>query len=319
MGSPSQNAEVAEKLDRIGNLYIAANDTWRAKTFLKAAKVVGEVNGSLADIDSVKGIGKSTADVIKQILKTGTCDRLLKLEKEYPPDALSLTAIEGIGPKGAYAMCRTHGVGNLDDLITKLEKSGEDDSLLKLAKLGKAHSAQGRLQRLRVRPLVEKMLESLRSVTGVVQAEAAGSYRRQCETVRDIDVLVQAPITSVSLVKKAFSEFGVLLSAGQKKMRLRHEGSYKDGYGERVDYILYIDLLVVEAKSWGSAICYFTGSKQHNVELREIAASRGFIVNEHGIYKGRVMDEKNRVGGANETDLYDILGLPFVEPKDRDT
>lgn len=312
------NAEVAEKLDQIGTMYVAAGDTWRAKTFLGAAKIVGGTEGSLANIESVKGIGKSTAMSIQEIIQTGTCTRLTELAKKFPSNALSLTAIDGVGPKGAYVMCKEHGIGSLDELIAKLEKTGEDPHLLKLAMIGKLHVAQGRLPRSRVTPLVTSMTDALRSIQGVVQVEPAGSYRRQCETVRDVDLLVQADPVSLDEIQATFSKFGTLLAAGKKKMRLRHEGTYQDGYGQHRVFILYVDLLVVPEKSWGSAICYFTGSKKHNVELRMLAIEKGIHVNEHGIYRGTESDESQRIGGAKETDLYDLLGIPFVEPQDRD-
>lgn len=312
------NSQVAETLMRLGNLYVAANDSWRAKTFLGAAKIVSEVEGSLDNIKALKGIGKSTAEAIHAIRDTGTCPRLTKLERDFPPDALTLTAIEGVGPKGAYAMCRKYGVCDLDELIITLENSGTDDHLLKLARLGKFHSAQGRLPRLQMKPLVEKLSEALRAIPGVQKLEPAGSYRRECATIRDVDLLVQAESVSLPKIQKVFESFGTLLAAGKKKMRLRHEGQYRNGYGELTDFVLYVDLLVVEAKSWGSALCYFTGSKNHNVDLRTLALEKGIHVSEHGIYEGTEADEDRRIGGAKETDLYEILGIPFVGPKDRD-
>lgn len=310
--------QVAELLDQIGTMYVAAGDTWRAKTFLNAAKLVADTDVPMANIQSVKGIGKSTAACIAQIVKTGTCDRLEALKKKFPPDALSLTVIEGVGPKGAYVMCKEHGVDCLDDLITKLEKTGQDANLLKLAMIGKLHAMQGRLARSRVTPFVNDLTSTLRALTGVVQVSPAGSYRRQCKTVRDVDILVQADPDALPRIQAAFSTFGTLLSAGKKKMRLRHEGVYTDGYGEHKVFILYVDLLVVPEKAWGSALCYFTGSKRHNVELRMLAIDKGIHVNEHGIYQGTESDEAQRIGGAKETDLYELLGIPFVEPEDRD-
>lgn len=309
---------VAETLDQIGTMYVAAGDTWRAKTFLKAAKLVADTDVPMSNIQSVKGIGKSTAACIAQILKTGTCDRLEELKKKFPVNALSLTAIEGVGPKGAYVMCKEHDVGCLDDLIAKLDKTGENANLLKLAMIGKLHAMQGRLPRSRVTPFVDDLTSTLRGLTGVVQVAPAGSYRRQCKTVRDVDILVQADPAALLQIQAAFGTFGTLLSAGKKKMRLRHEGVYKDGYGEHKVFILYVDLLVVPEKAWGSALCYFTGSKRHNVELRMLAIDKGIRVNEHGIYRGTESDESQRIGGAKETDLYDLLSIPFVEPQDRD-
>lgn len=312
------NAEVGAKLEQIGTMYVAAGDTWRAKTFLAAAKLVADYEGPLSNIQGVKGIGKSTAESIHQIAKTGTCDRLEKLAKQFPANALSLTAIEGVGPKGAYTMCKDHSIGSLDELITKLERTGEDPNLLKLAMIGKLHAQQGRLPRARVRPFVERLTSTLRDLPGVAQVAPAGSYRRQCTTVRDVDMLVQADPDALNLIQAAFKGFGTILSAGKKKMRLRHEGVYKDGYGQHKVFILYVDLLVVPAESWGSALCYFTGSKRHNVELRILALEKGIHVNEHGIYQGTETDESKRIGGAKETDLYELLGIPFVAPEDRD-
>jgi DNA polymerase (family 10) len=309
------NLELAEKLDYIGKLYQVAKDKWRASTYIKVAGIIRDMSEHAGSIDllEVEGIGKSTAETIHEILATGTCKRIKTLEKKFPPGAFALQAIPGVGPVGAFNIASLYNVTSVEGLIDHLEKTGDDSDLLERAKTGLEMMKQGRLPRKLVRSLVKTMVKQLQAVPEVEGCMAAGSYRRHSETVKDIDILLSVEKgKSLEKVKEVASRFGDIQSAGDKKISFRYQGKF----------IINVDLLIVEPKSWGSAICYFTGSKAHNIRMRGIAKSRGMLVNEYGFFKGpnaskAVMVEEERVGGAHEVELYDLLKMRFVAPEDR--
>lgn len=319
------NKEIAAALEEIGNLYIADREEFRAKAYLKAAEIVADIPISVLDFEGLEelpGLGRSTVETIVCLATTGTCQRLEELRARFPPDALTLTKIPGVGPVTAYKLCRKYQVKSLDGLIQYLiEHPGEDKELLRQAEIGKSHHEQGRLPRAWVTQVVEGMTKSLVKVKGVSAAVTAGSYRRKAGTVKDIDILVcmDPPMTRVDRkpmyidkVKECFSQWGELKSSGERKMRLQHNGTYLDGYGQEHKYILFVDLLVVSSTSWGAALCYFTGPKEHNIRLRLDAKKQGLLVNEYGVFKNG-----KKVGGVTEEEVYELVGWQYEQPEQR--
>jgi DNA polymerase (family 10) len=318
MYTPISNLELAEKLDYIGKLYQVAKDKWRASTYIKAAGIIRDLceHAGSVNLIEIEGIGKSTVETIHEILAKGTCKRIKELEKKFPPGAFTLQAIPGVGPVGAFNLARQYNVTSVEGLIAVLEKSGSDLGLLEKARIGLEQMKQGRLPRKIVRPLVEVIIEKLRTIPTVYQCEAAGSYRRHSDTVKDVDILLSLKegekSNALAEIKSVISQFGQIQSAGEKKIALRHQGNF----------IINIDLLIVENRSWGAALCYFTGSKAHNIRLRGIAKSRGMLVNEYGFFKGPdakqgIMNESERIGGQFEVELYNLLNLKYINPNDR--
>jgi len=312
---PTTNQELAEKLAYIGKLYRVAKDQWRARTYEKVAGVVRDMPEHAGSINllEVEGIGKSTAETIHQILETGTCKRIEELEKQFPPGAFALQAIPGVGPVSAFNIARLHGVESVEELIVLLEATGDDPDLLERAKIGLEQMKQGRLPREVVKPFVEKMVKQLKAIDGVYRCSPAGSFRRESETVKDVDILLSLDNPkAMAQVRSVAARFGEIQSAGDKKITLRYQGNF----------IVNVDLLIVDPLCWGAALCYFTGSKAHNIRLRGIAKSRGILVNEYGFFKGPNaskgdMVEEERIGGEFEVELYDILKVKYVDPKDR--
>jgi len=313
------NIEIADRLEYLGKLYQVAKDTWRSKTFIKAASIVRDMRNHVTEFDyaDVHGIGKSTAEIIKEIVESKTCARIKELEKKFPPGALALQVIPGVGPVGAYEITRKYNVMSVEELIKVLESKKEDPELLRKAKIGFEQMKQGRLPRKVVYSLVEKLQKSLKAIDHVEFVSPAGSYRREAETIGDIDILVSIDPTVerevvVSNIASVLRSFGEVKTEGKTKISLRHNSNF----------IVDVDVLMVEPKSWGSALCYFTGSKSHNIKLRSLAKSKGILVNEYGFFQGPnaangTMDENERIGGRYETDLYETLGLQFVQPRDR--
>jgi len=241
---------------------------------------MSEHAGSI-DLLEVEGIGKSTVETIHEILATGTCKRIKALEKKFPPGAFKLQVIPGVGPVSAFNIARQYEVESVEELIDHLELTDEDSDLLERAKVGLQQMKQGRLPRKVVSPLVDTLVKRLRAISEVYLCEPAGSFRRHSETVKDIDLLLsikegQSLEKGLKQIKKLLGNFGEIHTEGDKKLRLRYQRAF----------VVDIDVLVVEPKCWGAAICYFTGSKAHNIRLRGIAKSRGILVNEYGFFQG---------------------------------
>lgn len=297
------NPEISDRLVRIAGLHELAGQTWKAKAYARAAEVV---RASPADLtktspESLAGVGKSIGEVIRQLVGTGSCDLLRELEEKHPESVLSLLIVPGIGPKTAWKMFAEQGIRSFDDLCARADRGEVTDAKL-LANIAVAVQLQTKKPREVVRARVEKMVEALLLFPGVQQVSPAGSYRRGRSMVGDIDILIASTEPLDARVRALAETFGTVTGAGGTKLSMRLS-----------DPVIGVDWRVVHPGSWGSALCYFTGSKEHNIVLRGIAKSRGLLVNEYGIWRG---DEK--VGGQRESDLYEILGVPFHTETERE-
>ncbi|MDO8630707.1 MAG: DNA polymerase/3'-5' exonuclease PolX, partial [Phycisphaerales bacterium] len=265
-------------------------------------------------LTDLPGIGKGTAGRIKQFLETGRIDVLDELEAKFPPGLPRLLEIHGLGPKKVALTYTKLGVKNLSDLKRVIE-SGE---LASLPGLGEAsvqkiaeglkflESSGGRTPLGLALPIAEAFAERVRKLPTVRRVELAGSLRRGAETIGDIDILCDAD--DGEPVIRQFVEFdGVkrVLASGATK------GSITVGLGKERE--VQIDLRVVESESFGAALQYFTGSKEHNVRLRERAVARKWRLNEYGLFNG-----EKRIAGKNEADIYSKFGLPFIPPELRE-
>jgi DNA polymerase (family 10) len=305
------NTEVAQKLLRIGQLYQLKKDRWRARAFLDASKIVEDLPEHVMELDllAIEGIGQAIDSVIQDLCATGTSTKLERLEAEFPDAALDFTFMPGIGPVKAEQLAARWGVTTMDELLFVLEDSGLEDSELYNRILdGLARKKQGRLSRFAVASLVERLVFALGECPHIDRVEVAGSWRRRRLTVKDLDVLIGADAgwkdLAVEEARSVAERYGTLESAGETKIRFRHVGE---------KFSIDVDFLVVDIDCWGSALNYFTGSKMHNERLRAIAKAVGLKVNEYGIFRGDI-----RIGGTDEHDLYEILGLEYAEPHDRE-
>ena len=304
------NKEVADLLYRIGQLYLLADDRWRSRTFLNAARVVEDLSEHVmeTDLSSVSGIGPAVKSAIQDLCATGSCRRLRKLETMFPDAALDLTWIPGIGPVKAQELTEHWGVTTMEDLAEALEASETPDPLLHERVLrGLKRKQQGRISRKIIEPFARVLISELSACPHVRRVEIAGSWRRGRVTLKDLDVLLATDDgwhdQALAEIVEVAGRLGMIESSGQSKVRFRHID---------VEFTIDVDLLLVNSDSWGSALCYFTGSKNHNERLRSIAKALGMKVNEYGIFRDNL-----RIGGAKEEDLYQILGIPYVEPINR--
>ncbi len=296
------------------------DDQFRPRAYEKAARLIESMERDLADIykadgikglKSIPGIGESTAEKIEEYIKTGGVKTFEKLKKEAPVDLESFEAIEGIGPKMIKALYENLGVRNLKDLekaakakkIRGLPHFGEktEENILRSIELSRGD--RGRFLLGYILPIVraiEKEIGRLKSVKKVI---TCGSVRRMKETVGDIDILAIAKdslevmefFTSMPMVEK-------IIAKGDTKSSVR------------LDIGIDADLRVVREKSFGAAKQYFTGNKDHNIELRKIAIKKGWKLNEYGLF-----DKKSRlIAGRDEKEIYKKLGLDWMPPEMRE-
>ena len=353
----SVNPLLAERFALIGKLIeLLGEDQFRANAHAKAARIVGDMAedlGAMVDaagpgakkkLTEIDGIGARTADKIIEFVTTGKIAELDELAARVPAGLVPLLDVPGLGPKTVSMLWNRGGVKDIADL----KRIIADGSILQLPRMGakgvekiKASIAlieQGR-DRLPLglaRPIADRIVELLRGVEGVTRVEAAGSLRRGKETIGDIDVLIAAD--SAAAAKRAGESFremaGVttVLAAGPSRSSVRmaiapevgrfeREGSEGDAYkGPSIQ----VDLRVIDAESWGAALMYFTGSKEHNVRLREDALKLGLTLNEYGLFPedGEETPPQTRgvrpVAAATEAEVYAALGLALIPPEMRE-
>lgn len=315
------NAEVARVLDRIADLLeISGGDTFRISSYRRAARSVRDATEDLARLvdehrlTDLPGVGKGTAERIQTFLNTGHIDVLDELERKFPKGLTDLLEIPGLGPKKVAAAYETLGVAGIADL-KRVIASGElaalpgfgDTSVKKIADgLAFLESSGDRTPLGVAMPIAEALLERVRGLRGVARAELAGSLRRGVETIGDIDILCDAR-DGAAVVKQftSFSNVKRVLAAGDTKGSITVE---RDDGRE-----LQIDLRVVPTGSFGAAWQYFTGSKNHNVRVRERAVRKKWKLNEYGLFDGDTL-----IAGRTEEEIYRKLGLRWMPPEVRE-
>ncbi len=315
------NAELARVFERIADLLeIDGGDGFRINSYRRAARTLKDTPEDIATVAAkglltdLPGVGKGTARRIEQYIETGHIDVLDQLEKKLPKDLPVLLEIPGMGPKKVALAYDKLGVRDLDDLKRVIE-SGElaalpglgPTSVRKIAEgIAFLESSGGRTPLGIALPIAEAFAEQVRHLKGVKRVEIAGSLRRGAETIGDIDILCDAK-DGERIIKHFVAFDGVrrVLAAGATK------GSVTVELGENRE--LQIDLRVVPAESFGAAWQYFTGSKEHNIRLREIAVRKKWRLNEYGLHKG-----ESRIAGRREEDIYKKLGLRWIPPELRE-
>jgi DNA polymerase (family X) len=317
-----ENIEIARLLSETADLMeIAEEDGFRIRSYRNGATAIeglGErVAGILADparkITDVPGIGKGLAAVLAEIVERGSFGRRDELLERYPPTALEMLRIQGLGPKSIRVIWDHFRVSTLEEL-ERLCREGKLRDLPRMgAKLeekilkGISHYRQsaGRFLLHFADSAARELSDYLRETPGVDQVTPAGSLRRGKETVGDLDLLVTGPGASAALDRfVGHPRVHDVLGHGANKASARWglEG-------------LQVDVRAVAAESYGAAMQYFTGSKEHNVALRQRAQKMGLTLNEYGLF--RVADEQ-RVAGASEQEVYAALGLAWIAPELRE-
>ncbi len=288
-----------------------------------AKRLSGRFSGSrggLSALENIPGVGISIAEKIEEFLKTGKIKYLEDLKKKWPVKIEEFMNIEGIGPKTVRHLYEELGVKNLNDLekalkenkISSLEGFG-DKSQEKILKSIEFHKKSGNRMLLgSILPETKKLEDKLKMIKGVARVDIAGSVRRMKETIGDIDILV------ISKNSKPVMDFFINMPEVEKVFAYgttKSSVKFKNG--------LDADLRVVPPESYGAALNYFTGSKEHNIALREIAIKKGYKLNEYGLFPvkgGSASGGKGMkmIAGSTEEELYEKIGLKYIEPELRE-
>ena len=311
---PRSNDDVERALLEFADLLaIVGDDPYKPRAYEKAARAVGGYPEDLRGSDepgvlAIPGVGKSIAAKVSEFLRTGTFHELEALRSQVPSGVRAMTAIPGFGPKKAMAVYQELSIGSVDELVAAAER-GELAALKGFSRTTERNVLSG-VQRLRSsggRVLVsdaldvaEDLLSRLRQVSGVRRAAYAGSLRRMAETIGDVDLLVAAEHPEA--VMEAFVTYGVV-------NRVLAKGDTKSSIVTRNG--LQVDLRVIPLEAWGAALIYFTGSKAHNIRIREMAVRAGLKLNEYGLFRAR---SGRLLAAETEEEVYSRLGLPFIEP-----
>jgi DNA polymerase (family 10) len=308
-GTLESNKKIAEHLLLISMGLNLDGQPWKVRAFEDAAEGVmlhtvdvRETAGIVGGIRAISGVGDSTAKVILEFIKTGTSERYKALAEKHPMEAFTMTVVDGIGPKTAIKLHEA-GYKNFDQLVEaakagKLDKKMTDAVLFAVGKVRVPHAE--------AKALAEAVISQLKAKTAVHQFEVCGSVRRKAVDSKDVDIVgCVASATDRAAALAVFVKLGVMIKSGEDRAAIRF------AHGGRV---MQVDLWLVEPGSWGAALCYATGSKNHNIELRAMASKKGLLVNEFGIFEA---ETHKHLGGADEHDLYIILGIPYVEPHER--
>lgn len=313
------NAQIADVFDQIADLleFQDANP-FRVRAYRNAARtirgllesaeeILADPNRSLTDIS---GIGKDLAEKIGVLVQTGTLPMLDELLDEIPRAVLAILRVPGLGPKRAAALYHELGVSNLVELreacqqhrVRELKGFGAKTEESILSGLEIATQAEQRTFWAEADRIAQEILTHLRQCKTIDTLEVAGSYRRGRDTVGDLDVLAIAKDSKEAMDWFAtYPGLAQVLVRGETKMSVR------------LDTGLQVDLRVVPPESFGAALQYFTGSKEHNVVLRGMAKARGLKVNEYGVFRG-----EKQIAGRTEEEVYKALGLPWFPPELRE-
>ena len=316
------NKEIANTINETADLMeIAGMDGFRIRSYRNAAVVIESHTEAIVDIvrdperdvTQIKGIGKGIASALHELVERGSFERRDELLEKYPPTTLELLKIPGLGPKSIALIYGTYRVSTIEALeelckehkLQQLPRMGEKLEQKILRGIENYKRGAGRFLLDFVDHTAEELVAYLSAVEGVEKITPAGSLRRGKETIGDLDLLVTGPNASAALdhfVK--YSEVKEVLGHGGTKASARIGAMG-----------LQVDVRAVDASSYGAAMLYFTGSKEHNVAIRDRAVRMGLSLNEYGLK--RTKDDKI-IAAATEEEIYGKLGLPWFPPELRE-
>jgi DNA polymerase (family X) len=313
------NTEIVSALKELAMFMDMSGIQFKPRAFEKAAQAIEGLDGSIRDMYAADGlktlmeiphVGKGIAERIEEMLKRGVITQLEEYRKETPVDLVGLTSIEGLGPKSVKVLYVQLGVKNIDDLelackdgkIRSLPRFGEKSEQKIMKGIELLRQQSGRMPIGKVLELSREIEERLRRRKGVTQAAAAGSIRRRRESIGDLDFLV------VSDNPEPIMDFFTTMPEVQG---IHARGSTKSMV--RLGIGIDADIRVVPAESFGAALLYFTGSKDHNVTLRKIAIEKGLKLNEYGLFRG-----EECIAGLTEESVYEALDLEYCPPEIRE-
>lgn len=312
------NPAIARMFNEIADiLEITGDNPFRIRSYRRAAQTIETLTRELREMDEAKwrdvpGIGEGLARKIKEFLTTGACHEHEELKKKIPLGLLEMVKIPGLGPKTVKKLYDELKIQNLEDL----EKAARakkiqgvyglgpkvEEKILKGIDLKRKYKERFLLGK--AYPLAQSLLQSLQEKAPVEQICLAGSLRRMRETVADIDILATSrKPEKVIEIFSTLPEVKEILAKGETKCSILTTAGIQS------------DLRVVAQSSYGAALHYFTGSKGHNIRIREMGVKKGLKINEYGIFKA---DTEKLLGGKTEEEVFEAVGLPYIPPELRE-
>lgn len=315
---PVHNIEIANIFDEIADfLEIEDENPFRIRAYRNAARTVRGLGSDLKDmvaagedLTELPGIGKELAAKIREMLETGTVKALVKLQQRIPQSVTEILKLPNLGPKRVRILYHDLKIENLQQLakaagqgrIRTLEGFGEKIEKAILEAVEARTQKEKRFMIAEAGRYVHSLIDYLKNVPGAKEVVAAGSYRRARETVGDLDILVTARKTSPLMDRFVeYDEVAEVLAKG----KTRSSVVLRCG--------LQVDVRLVAQSSFGAALQYFTGSKDHNIAIRRLGQQRGLKINEYGVFRF-----EKRVAGRTEESVYRALDLPLIPPELRE-
>jgi DNA polymerase (family 10) len=317
-----ENQLIAAVFDEMADLLeLSGENPFRIRAYRNGARAIRDLPEPVTNIledpqrqlAEIPGIGDTLAEKTQVLISTGSLPQLEKLRKAIPPVVLLMTRIPGLGPKKARALHKELNILTLEELkaaciegrVRKLKGFAAKTEQTILDGIAFASKEPSRIYWSEADGIVMRLKEHFRSCAEVERLEATGSYRRCAETVGDLDLLVASDHPAI--VMEHFARYPgiqtILVRGGETKMSVR------------VHQELQVDLRVVQQNQYGAALQYFTGSKAHNVFLRQLAKKAGLRINEYGVFREGT---EISIAGADEADVYGAVGLPWIAPELRE-
>ena len=327
-----ENLDVARTLTELADLLeIQGASPFRIRAYRNAVNTINSLSRPLKDmvaagedLTELPGVGKSVAKYIGEFLTSGSISRLEEVSAEFPRSLVQLMRLDGVGPKKARKLFEELDVRTVDDLAAELEAGRVQTldgfgvkSAAKIIDAIEDHKKHtGRFQIRETERLIAGLLEHMQSAPGVARIKLAGSLRRRKETIGDVDILAELDGDGTPVVDHFVSFSGAqrVVGAGSTKGSIvLHSG-------------LQVDLRVIPSRSFGAALQYFSGSKEHNVAVRSRAVRQGLRVNEWGVFRVPETEDDEPIGkedgerlaGDTEQSVYEVLGMSWVPPELRE-
>ncbi len=319
----STNRELADLFDRMAQVIeVRGGNRFRANALQRGARALRDLADDIADYDrtvaamtGIDGVGEGLAERIVEYLETGRLDEYEQMMADVPAGVIDLLDIPGLGPKSVATLWRQGGIETLDQLKRALD-SGAVERLPRMGKktvdnlrknLDFAEAAGRRVRLGEALPVATYFVEALARVKAVRQCDYAGSLRRGKQTIGDVDILVACDEADAAGVAEHFRGLEAVvdvIGSGPTKTSVRLASG------------LQVDLRLVRPDRYGAALAYFTGSKEHNVALRERSLKRDMSLNEYGLWRAGEDDRKDAqpIAAKTEADIYKALGLAYIPP-----
>ncbi|MFO7967412.1 MAG: DNA polymerase/3'-5' exonuclease PolX [Archaeoglobaceae archaeon] len=309
-----RNREIARILNEIADYLDMEGVQFKPRAYRRAAQNIETLGSDIEEVyrkgelENIEGVGKGIAKKIEEYLETGKVKKLQELKEKAPVDTENLMTVEGLGPKTVEALYNELGIKDLDDLekaaregrIGRLKGFGRKTEEKILENIALARKRSKRYLLGHALPQAQQIFDQLKDQ--VDRIEVAGSLRRKKETIGDIDILVVS--STPEKVMNAFTQMNNVVKVIEKGVQ---------SSSVRLDSGIQVDLRIMEDKSFGSALQYFTGSKDHNIALRKTAIRKGYKLNEYGLFKSNAI-----VAGKTEEEVYHTLDMQWIPPEMRE-